>query len=361
MYFNYRSLEGHNAPVMIVLGKRGIGKTFEVIKNSIYDGGYKNQQFVYVVETKEMVDTLAQNQGEKFFRAVKDYCQDNKSIKNNKLLALIQDSVVESGDTDIKDNKKAKIQGGTIKSGNTTLGYILSYNDFANIKRNNFNVKRIVVDEFIPEKIDIRNIDIKRKIVSIVQSIARLKDVKIYLLGNPIRMSDPILTVLKLNNMRQGETRIIKIENEPFIVAHYVDNKQYLDHEKATKNSVAGKLAVMFKETELDEGVSRTSLSDNLHIPLDRETSKLYMCLHGEAGSVRIQVTPKSNYYCVQDYGKNKGARYTVDKKYVTPNVTLLITLKDFFIQMMSEDRIRFESETEYYTLRCNLGILPKN
>ena len=90
---------------------------------------------------------------------------------------------------------KAKIIGGTIKINGETAGYILSMNSFGEIKRNNFSkIKHIIVDEFITEKLDKTALENPKKVSSLIQSIGRLKDMKIYLLGNAIRFDDPILS-----------------------------------------------------------------------------------------------------------------------------------------------------------------------
>ena len=61
-------------------------------------------------------------------------------------------------------------------------------------KRNNFaNVGLIIVDEFISEKLDKTTLDNPRRISSIIQSVLRLEKVRIYLLGNSVRLDDPIL------------------------------------------------------------------------------------------------------------------------------------------------------------------------
>ena len=82
-------------------------------------------------------------------------------------------SVDEDEDIDSLINNTTDIKGGAIRINGEVIGYIIAWDDFANLKRNNFSrkIKYILIDEFMPEITDINSLKISRKIVSLIQSI----------------------------------------------------------------------------------------------------------------------------------------------------------------------------------------------
>ena len=340
MYYNHRELEGYNAPINVVLAKRGIGKTFGRVLKRMRKFYQNGDRFIYVVETEDMVQELSQNKGEKFFSKIIEFLQNNPSNRNNKLLEfMLGNAEVTEGDV------LNKIKGGTIIVGGTTAGYIVSLNGFAKLKRNNFvNVKEIIVDEFIPENIDIRSLKNTYKLVSIVQSIARTENVKVWLLGNSIRMNDNILVKLKLTNLKKGEIRKVYDKYGLFIVCHYVDSDQYKEFK-----DVADRLATITGEDNLEENNFKDVMPKDLEMPSKLKSSHLVCCLHGDAGSIRINVTKDhSEYYCLEDYGNNKSNRYCIDPKYQTPIVMYMKEYKDFILNIYTKGILKFENSYIY-------------
>lgn len=350
MYYNWRPIEGYGCPVIVVVGPRGVGKTFKVVlTKGIKSFLNKSTRFVYVVETQEMVKTLSQNKGEKFFASIFEYLEKNQSKTNKKILEALKG--YSSDDTEITEGDVLnKIQGGTIKIAGQTAGYLISINDFANLKRNNFrDIGYIIIDEFIPETIDIRHLQQARKIVSLVQSIARLKDVKIYMLGNSIRLNDIVLVKLGLDNMQPGEMRVIKDKYGPLIVAHFVDRNEYKQFIEASDQSVAGRLASILGENKLEHNEFKDSVPPEMLIPDRPKRSHLLMCLHGATGSIRINVTQDySDYYVLSDYGRNVKQRYCFDKKYSSPTIQYYKEWEDVLMQKYTSGHVLFESAGPY-------------
>ena len=157
------------------------------------------------------------------------------------------------------------------------------------------------------------------KLVNLIQSISRLKNVKITLLGNTIRLNDIILTKLGIDNMQPGEIRKIKDKYGLLIVAHYVSIEQYKQYTTEANGSIAGRFASILGEDNLEKNEFKSTLDNNLIIPHKQKQSHLLFSLHGEVGSVRINVTKDySEYYVLNDYGKNKSQRYCVEQKYMS-------------------------------------------
>lgn len=365
MFYNWRKIDGYNAPVTVVYGPRGIGKTFGKVFEAMREFADKGYRFVYVVETIEDVKTLSANKGERFFSAIKEYLEEGTSKRCEKYYkALFQNqSEIESGETELVDDDNHRILGGTIKINNETAGYLIALNSYGNLKRNNFKgIHMIIIDEFIPEEIDIRHLKIARKVASVVQTVGRRRrDLKVYMLGNSIRLDDVLLVKLKLANMKPGEIRVVKDKYGVLIVGHFVDKNEYPEFMKASESSVAGRLATLLGEDNLDKNEFRGELKGSLLIPDKAKSSHLLFCLHGENGSIRINVTKDhSEYYVLTDYGKNVRERYCFERKYITDIIQYRPEWKEIIIQKYGNGEIKFESSVIHMLFK-NLLKLDMN
>ena len=355
VYYNYRTIDGYNAPVNVVVSKRGLGKTFGRIRRCIYRFMLKERLFIYVVETEDMVKELSQNKGHKFFSKQIEFLKNNPNYKNNKLLEFLEGNTTELTEGDVFN----KIKGGTIIIGGKTAGYIVSLNGFAKLKRNNFvNVGEIVVDEFIPETVDVRSLRNTYKLVSLIQSIARTDNVKVYLLGNSVRLNDDILMKLKLTNLKPGEFRVVKDKYGVLVVCHYVSNDQYKQFTEIADASVAGRIAKLTGQDNLEENTFGNDIKPELLIPDKPKASHFVFCLHGEVGSVRIHTTKdRSEYYVFEDYGNNINNRYCFDQRYITHVVKYYDAWKEVLINALQRGRIKFQDGIQYITFKNILKL----
>lgn len=270
-YYDWSKIEGYNCPVKIVIARRGLGKTFGKIRQATENSVIKIKKgkvgkFIYVVETGEMVTELTRNNGEKFWCALLEYYQEQDTSKKRYFYNLITSLEVTEDDEEDTDETmevvkyarkvNAKVRGGTILIDGHTAGYILDMNAFAELKRNNFNgVDYVIVDEFISENMDKRALDNPRKISSIIQSIGRLGlDIKIYMMANPVRRDDPILSRIGFKLDGYGFYKYYD-EEGLYAILHFVDPAEYPEFEEAHNKSVAGRFAKMMGETQLESNV----------------------------------------------------------------------------------------------------------
>lgn len=356
MFYSYRKIDGYNCPINVILSRRGLGKTFGCVMKGIYAFTLDKTRFVYVVETNEMVKTLSQNRGEKFFASIITFLRDNPSCKNTKMLTcLCGEERTEVTEGEVMN----KIQGGTIIIAGETAGYIVSFNDFANLKRNNFvDIKYIIIDEFIPENIDIRSRQNAYKIVSLVQSIARLKEVKIYLLGNTIRLNDIVLSKLGLDNIKAGTIKTISDKYGKLVVCHLVDNNEYPEFLGKANTSVAGRLASILNEDNLEKNEYKNTLPKELEMPAKPKSSHMIFCLHGDGVSVRVHATKDySEYYVMDDYGKNVKSRICLDKKFISPVVKYYKDWEEVLLNKYENGRILFDTSTSYIAFKSILKL----
>ena len=64
--------------IYLIIGARGIGKTFSIKKHIIKDFIYKGKQFIIIRDTQEACEELAKDNGATFFG---DVCQIVKPFK----------------------------------------------------------------------------------------------------------------------------------------------------------------------------------------------------------------------------------------------------------------------------------------
>lgn len=359
VYLNLCKLDSYPCPIKLVVGRRGLGKTFPLVKRFAERFVTKGYKFIYVVETGEMVKELTRNNGEKFWSALLNYySEQNTSRKRyfyNKLTSL-----EVSDDEDITLGKRvasAKVIGGTIKINGDTAGYIIDMNAFAELKRNNFDgVKYIFIDEFISEKMDKTTLENPRKISSIVQSICRLRDVEIYMAGNSIRFDDPILARMGFKLEKYGMYK--KYDNHGLLaVLWFVDPNDYPEFANAHEKSVAGRFSKMLGEDNEEQNKFIEDLPRNrrltsfkykkgglsLNLVRDNVIVTLRELQDGNIACVPFARTNATTLFCMteKEQGFKLGYHIMCDK-----------TLRQTIMNMLRADIIYYYSEVEYNQLK---------
>lgn len=364
MYYDFSKIDGYNCPVKIVISRRGLGKTFGKLKMCTERFITKGNRFIYVVETGEMVQELTKNNGEKFWVALLEYYEKQNTSKKRYFYSKLTELKVEDVDENSEEYDKlftrkikANIVGGTIKINGETAGYIVDMNSFGEIKRNNFNkVKYIVVDEFITEKLDKTSLENPRKISSIIQSVGRLRDIHLYLLGNAIRFDDPILSRMGFKLEKYG-FYFKKDKYGLFAVLHFVDPADYPDFAKAYDKSVAGRFASMIGETNEEEN---KFLSD---LPMEKRLNNfkykkggLSLNITKDNTIITLRELQNGNYACVPFANKGAKTLFCMTEKeqgyklgyHIICNKSLRQTL----MNMLRADCIYYYSEVEYNQLK---------
>ena len=369
MYYDFSKIDGYQCPIKIVISRRGLGKTFGKLKSFTEKFIDKGERFIYIVETGEMVKELTKNNGEKFWSALLDYYSAQDTYRKRKYYNQLTSLEVEDFDEEnIEDNDlfggsnqkrrtEAKIIGGTIKINSETVGYIVDMNSFGEIKRNNFNkVRRIIVDEFITEKLDKTSLENPRKVASIIQSIGRLRNIEIYLLGNAIRTEDPILARMGFKIKRYG---FYKISDEYGLLAvlHFVDPADYPEFDIAHNKSVAGRFSKLLKETNEEENKFLSDLPQDrrlttlsykkngfsLNIVKENTIITLRERVGGTVACVPFANRPTQNLFCLteKEQGFKLGYHIICNK-----------ALKQMLLNMIASNIIYYYSEIEYAQLK---------
>lgn len=208
LYYDYRKLLSYNALISFVIGERGVGKTYGAIKFAISDFLKNGHQFVYVRRYATELETAAP----KFFDAI------------------IENKEFEGHEFKVKTSKKLTrfyIDG-------KECGYALPLSTAMVLKSTSFaKVKNIIFDEFIITtgtyhylKNEVHNF------LDLIETIARLRDVRVFCLANALTITNPYFTYFKLSLPYKSDFKTFK---NGLIVVNYVRNEAYREAKRASR------------------------------------------------------------------------------------------------------------------------------
>lgn len=364
IYIDFRKLDGFQCPCKIAVGRRGLGKTFGKKRKYIEQFVTGGHRFVYIVETGEMVKELTRNNGEKFFSDILEFYSEYDTSRKRYFYDRLSELKLEDDDgnseneeTIFKRTHKAVVSGGVIKINNETAGYIVDINSFGEIKRNAFvKVKNIFVDEFISEKMDKTTLDYPRRISSLVQSIARLRDVNIFMAGNAIRFDDPVLSRMGFRIDRYGYYKRY-IDGRLFAVLWFINPEDYPEFAKAHNESVAGRFAKMMGETNEEENKFISNLPTDRRLrDFKYKKNGFSMNIVKDDTIITIRELQDGNVACVPFANRGGTMLYCLTEKeqgfklgyHIVCNKALRQTL----MNMLRANIIYYYSEVEYSKLK---------
>ena len=207
IYYSYDKVLSYNALLNIIIGERGVGKTYGIKEYSINHYLKKKKQFVYIRRYKtEIKKALGSNKENKFFEQVKDKFPDHKLTN---------------------DNNNFYIDG-------KICGYAIPLSTANILKSASFdNVDTIIFDEFIINKGSYHYLqDEVIQFLDIIETIGRLRDVKVFLLGNAISTTNPYFTFFDLTLPYNSDVKTFK---DGLILVNYIKNEKYREVKKATR------------------------------------------------------------------------------------------------------------------------------
>lgn len=197
MFYNYNKILSYNAFLNFLIGERGVGKTYGAVKFVTSQFIKKNEQFAYIRRYKSDL----KNSVPTFFTSV---------INNNEF-----------------DNHLYN-KGNLFYCDGDICGYAMTLSTAQDLKSSNFdNVKNIIFDEFIidegQKKYYLQN-EVET-FLNLVETIARLRKVRIFLLGNAGNiLTNPYFLYFDLSVPYNSD---IKIYKDGLILVQYMNNKEY--------------------------------------------------------------------------------------------------------------------------------------
>lgn len=224
IYWDINKLLSFNALLNIVIGERGVGKSYG---SKLYVANRfikKGEQFVYIRRYKtELKEAMLKNSSPIFFEQIaNDPKMEGHKFRNTK-------------DTMYIDGK--------------ICGYAIPLS-IANILKSATyeKVKTIIFDEFIIDKGNYHYLQNEViQFLDVIETVARLRDIKVILLGNAISITNPYFAFFDLTLPYNSEFKTFK---DGLIVVNYIRNMKYREVKKQTKfgrlieNTEYGKYAI---------------------------------------------------------------------------------------------------------------------
>lgn len=211
IFYDFNKILSYNAFLNIIIGERGVGKTYGSKKYVINRFLKKNKQFVYIrrYET-DLIESVGTTEDNKFFEQVKNEFPNHtfEIRKSKKVRKLIIDKKV--------------------------CGYAIPLSSADSLKSSTYeNVDTIIYDEFMLKEGSSQHYlrNEPELILDIIETVARLRDIKIFLLGNAISSTAPIMSYFNLSLPYNSDVKLFK---DGLILVNYIKNEPYREFKKQT-------------------------------------------------------------------------------------------------------------------------------
>lgn len=212
IYYNPERLLSYNALLNITIGERGVGKTFGFKCYAVKRFLNKGKQFAYIRRYDTDLEASVGNTNDnKFFEQIKSEFPNNefKITKNKKVRKLYIDGKI--------------------------CGYALPLSSADSLKSSSYeNVDTIIYDEFQlkdgSSQHYLRNEP--EIILDLVETIGRLRDIRVFCLGNAISSTCPLMAYFDLTLPYNTD---IKLYKDNTIAVEYIKNERYREVKKASR------------------------------------------------------------------------------------------------------------------------------
>ena len=204
---------------------------------------------------------------------------------------------------------------------------------------------------------DKTTLDYPRRISSIIQSIARLDNINIYMLGNSIRLDDPILSRMGFKIRKYGIYKKYD-ENGLLAVLHFVDPSDYPEFAEKHNKSVAGRFAKMLGETNEEENKFIENLPQDRRLIMPVKYRKGGFSVNIVRGDILVTIKElqTGGFACVPFSYNNAKTLFCMTEKeqgyklgyHIICNKSLRQTL----MNMIRADVLHYYSEVEYVQLK---------
>lgn len=217
-YYDPSRLLSYNAFMSFVIGERGVGKTYGFKKFCINHYIKKGKKFAWLRRFgTDLGETFGDpKEPDKFFKGIK------KEFPHH--------------DFSVENDEKGKIKYAMMDD--KIIGYGMSLKSAESLKGTEYNdVDTIVMDEFLVGDGGSRYIkDEPMYLLSLIESIARFRKIRVILLGNATSIVNPYFDFFNIHLPYKSEFKTFK---DGTIVVQYVKNEIY---RKAKKESEFGRL-----------------------------------------------------------------------------------------------------------------------
>ena len=289
-YYTLQRVLSFNSLINIIIGERGVGKSYSAKKYVINRYIKKNEQFVYLRRYK----TELKSSVPKFFDDIKtnnEFPRSDMKVKNN--MFYIDGEIA---------------------------GYALPLSTANILKSTSFaKVKTIIFDEFIIDKGCYHYLQNEvEQFLDIIETVGRLRDIKVFMLGNAISITNPYFTYFNLSLPYNSDVALFK---EGSILVNYIKNENYREIKKASR---FGKLieGTDYGKYAIDNEFLRDSKA---FIRKKEKWSKFYFILILNGNCYGVWNDYKNGFMFIsEDYDPNCPVRYALNTKDHTESSILI-------------------------------------
>ena len=314
IYYNYNRIISYNAFLNILIGERGVGKTFGASEFVTKEFIKKKKQFVYLRRYK----TELSKSHKKFFESL---------VKEDKF-----------------PDHELSTKGNTFLIDDRVAGYGMTLSTAQQLKSSNFNdVYYIIFDEFLIE--EGQGHYLKNEVFSflgLIETIARMRDIKIFMLANAVSEINPYFLFFDLTLPYNNDIKLFK---NGMILLQYMKNEKYREAKKQTK------FGQLVADTEYDDYANKNKfIDDNKNFIEHKSGSSKFIfsfLYKGEQLGVWVDYN-NGKMYVSRDYIDN-GLCFATTTEDHSPNTMLFSIAKKYncwnsFIQSFKLGNVFFEN-----------------
>lgn len=205
IFYDYHDLISRGALLNIVIGERGVGKTYSAIKMAVNDYFKHGNEFVYLRRYKSELKESVPN----FFDAInhnEEFPEANLRSHNNKFY-----------------------------NGKDVIGYAIPLSTANILKGTTFDkVKTIIFDEFLIDKGCYRFLQNEvTQFLDIIETISRLRDVRVFMLGNAVSIhNNPYFDYFDIDLPYNSNFKMFK---NGLICVNYIKNEAYREEKRKSR------------------------------------------------------------------------------------------------------------------------------
>ena len=212
IYYSPERILSYNALLNIIIGERGVGKTFSFKTFAVKRFLNKNKQFAYIRRyDTDLEASVGSTNDNKFFEQIKSNFPESsfKITKSKKVRKLYIDGKI--------------------------CGYALPLSAADSLKSSSYeNVDVIIYDEFMLKEGSTQHY-LKNEpeiILDLIETIGRLRDIRVYCLGNAISSTCPLMSYFNLTLPYNTDIKLFK---DGTIAVEYIKNLKYREVKKASR------------------------------------------------------------------------------------------------------------------------------
>lgn len=288
VYLKNNFYKSFNFSTIILIGGRGIGKTYGVLKHFVKDFIYNGNQFVWLRLTETECDKIKQDGGEKFLGEV---CN---SFRYPVKYDVVNETIMLNG-----------------KIG----GYIIPLSTYRKYKGNNYrHVKNFALDEFIEEKGARIFYNKVRSYLNMIETVFRTrKDGCVYLMANSLDNGDSLLKLFNFNLKNYG----YYINKRKSCICLYLKNSD--KYNKLREGSISQRT---IEGTEYEEQIVNNAFSQDFLI--DKKPSRCTFLCNCYINNDKFTVWVKDNIYITEYNDKLNRPIQTSNIKELVEGVSLI-------------------------------------